>query len=296
MLVVDVGNALYRVPVGADEAAEQRAGLILRTMGQLGTQAMVAGVRDLNAGAEKLKERAAKAKVKVLSVNLRGADGKLLFSPSLVTTVGGVKVGLIGASPAGEVGKELSGNPVVAAVLEEASRLRPLTDLVVVLAAVKYSDALQLANESKGRIDLILHSGESRGLGAAQRNEGTFVIPSGERGRQVGVLALDLSQKGPFVDLEEQNREAQLASMLASQVAELRKRRDAAADPGVKKQLDASLAEMDKSRKQHEGAGPKANRGHRTLQLSWKVLGPDLKDDPALKAEVERLEPPEKAP
>lgn len=298
VLVLDAGNALFRAPGMTDPMSLKRADFILAAMGKVGTFAMAVGARDLGAGPVALKAGAEKAKVKLLSANLAGSDGKLLFAPSATVGVGAVKVGLIGVSPAG---LELSvpgvkGLPVVAAVGSEAKALKGKVDLVVVLAAVPYADALQLATELKDRVDVVLNSHDSRGAGPAQRVESSYVVPGGERGRQLGRLELDLAGKGPFVDVEEGLREAQLVPMIRSQVAELKKRLDATRDAQVKKDLGASIASLEASQRQHEKAASAAKpNGARTLKLVWAGLGPDVKDDPALKAEVDKLETPEAA-
>ncbi|MHB8879524.1 MAG: 5'-nucleotidase, partial [Myxococcaceae bacterium] len=271
---MDSGNALFRLP-GLNEANDlKRADFVLSRMGKLGTFAMAVGARDLNAGPAALKSGADRARVKLLSANLTGKDGKPLFPASAITLVGGVKVGLIGVSPPGPIAgvPGVQGLPVIAAVASEAKSLKGKVDLVVVLAAVPYPDALQLSTALGDGVDLVLNSHDSRGAGAAQRAEKNYVLPSGERGRQLGKLELGLGGKGPFADLEEAAREAQMASMLQTQLAGLRTRLDAAKDPQAKKDLQASIASLDTSRKQHELAAAPAKGGGRTLKLTWIKL------------------------
>lgn len=292
LLLVDSGNALFKFPGASDAAARARAELILETMGKLGTLAMAAGERDLNLGADFLKARAEQAHLKVLSANLT-ADGKPPFPASTVSKVGGVKVGLIGATRPGRfTSPGLEAGPVVPAVLAEVKRLRPSVELVVVLAAVPYADALQLLEETKGGVDLILHSHEARGPGPAQRGEWSYLLPSGERGRQLGRLELDLSGKGPFVDLAERERERQAVAALSMQVAQVQKRIERATDPAVRRELESSLANLEASKKAHEKAAGPAEKSARTLRLDWVTLGPELKDDPSIRAKVEQIEPP----
>jgi 2',3'-cyclic-nucleotide 2'-phosphodiesterase (5'-nucleotidase family) len=294
VLVIDAGNALFRAPGMTDDANKARAKFIIDTMGKLGTQAMAVGVRDLDLGVAWLKASAAAAKVQLLSANLVGKDGKPLFPASTTLTVGGVKVGLIGASPPTELDAAAGakGGPAAPAVIAEAKKLRPKVDVVLVLAALPYGDALQLSNEAKDAVDLVFISHDARGAGSAQRAEGNYIVPTGERGRQVGRLELDLSGKGPFVDLEQSNRESEMAKNLGNQLVELKKRMDSATDPKLKADLKVTIEGFEKSKADHEKLAIAPGKGGRTLKLDWINLGPERPDDPALRAEVEKIEPP----
>ncbi len=295
VLVLDAGNALFKGP-GSKE--KDRAELILKAMGQLGTAAMAAGARDLTLGAQFLKVEAGKAKVPVLSANLLGPDKKPFFPPSTVTTVGELKVGLVGASPMGAfdaagAGPVVTGEPPVKAALAEAKRLRPTVDLVVVLAAVPFADALQLSKEGGKDVDFVLQSHDGRGVGVPLKGEANYVIPTGERGRQVGSLSLKLSGKGPFVDLAEAERQKERVGMLERQVEEVKRRHDAATDAEVKKALKATLAQFEAQRAEAAKSGAlDLSKAGRTLKLEFVALGADIKDDPALKAQIDKLEPP----
>ncbi len=294
MLVLDAGNALFKAPGMTDGDSKRRAELIVRAMGEVGTFAMAAGERDLNLGVDFLRTAAEKANVKVLSANLSVA-GKRPFPASAVAQVGGAKVGVIGAIRPGDFGHGVTAGPVVASVVEEAKKLKGV-DAVVVLAAVPYADALQLANEAKGAIDLVINSHEAKGPTPAQKNEWTYVVSGGERGRMVGKLVLNLAGKGPFLDESELEREQQLAAMLDRQISTLDQRLSATKDPAAKRDLEAARAQMLASKKEHEQAStPTRLKGARTLKLDWLFLGPDVAGDRALEAEVHKLEPPRDA-
>jgi 2',3'-cyclic-nucleotide 2'-phosphodiesterase (5'-nucleotidase family) len=293
VLIIDAGNALWRGPGMTDDANKQRAQFILSTMGKLGTVAMGVGVRDLDLGADWLKTASAAAKVQALSANLVGKDGKRIFPASTIATVGGVKVGLIGASPPVEVDAKsgVKGQPIAASVVAEAKKLKGKVDVIVVLAAVPYADALQLSNEAKDAVDLILNSHDSR-VGQAQRNEANYVIPSGDRGRAVGRMVLTLDGAGMFADLDESEREAMQAKNLDAQIAMLKQRMDQTQDPQGKADLKVAITNFENSKKLHEKNAVQPGKGARTLKLDWVNLGPERADDPALKAEVEKIEPP----
>lgn len=253
---------------------------------------MAAGARDLNEGAQFLKQNAAKAKVTVLSANLRRA-GKPIFPASIIKRIGGARVGLIGASPPGKMLQaDLEGLPVREA-LAEARRLRPKVDVVVVLAAVSYADALQLSKEAGKDVDFILQSNESRGVGSAQNMGDNFVVPTGERGRQIGRLELQLAGRGPFVDTDERRRVEQTLDNLDRQLTNLKRRQKEDATPATQKALEQTQANFEgrKAIVQKELASLASAFQRKSFTLKFETLGPDVPDDPRLKELVTRLEP-----
>jgi 2',3'-cyclic-nucleotide 2'-phosphodiesterase (5'-nucleotidase family) len=288
--VLDAGNALFKPSGSSDDASRRRAEFILRSMGQLRTAAMAVGARDLVAGPEFLKKTAARAKVRLLSANLVDDRGALLFEPSMRTSIAGIRVGVLGISPL-QSGARMRGNAPVQAALAEARKLKGKVDLIVALAAVPYADALQLSTEAGDTIDLILQSHEGRGVGIPQRNGGAFVIPTGERGRQLGRLALDLSIPGPWMELGQKERDQQLINVLDTQIAATQKRLEAAS-PGATGSLEKTLRGFQNRRETlaKEIAGSPESGG-RLLRLDFLQLGAEYASDPALKAQITALEP-----
>ncbi len=304
MLVVDAGNALWKQPGLLGDADAKRAAFILSTMGKLGTQVMAVGQRDLVQGPVWLKTQAAKAKLPLVSVNLVGKDGKPFFSPSHVVELdvsgaGKTRVAFIGASPVGPVPQDggVKAQPAAPAVLAEAKRLRALkgkdaVSLVVLLAAVPYADSLQLSRELGGSVDLILQSHEARGAGMAQKGEGNFVVPTGERGRMVGLLTVPVGE-GPLLDGAEAGRDEQTLTMLEQQTQTVKARLAAAKDADTKAALARTLTQFEQRTKEVQQRLTAARKaGGRRLGLEWWTLLPDVGEDAALAAEVRRIEPP----
>lgn len=294
MVVLDSGNALFKNTGLHDADAKARAQVVLQGMARIGVEAMAVGARDLDLGPVWLKAEAAKAKLALLSANLVDAKGRPLFPASTVIDVGGKKIGVIGVSPAGAVenGAGAKGQPITPAVLAEAKKLRSSTDLIVVLAAVPYADSLQLSQEAGSQVDFILQSHESRGQGTAQKGEGNFVLPSGERGRELGKLTLDLSGKGPFVDTQQRQRDQQTLKILDDQIAEVHKRIEMTPDPASQKQLRATLVQFETRRRQVADRVKTSKRGSgRAMTLEWVSLTSEFPDDPLLAAEAKRIEP-----
>ncbi|HVE84966.1 MAG TPA: 5'-nucleotidase [Myxococcales bacterium] len=298
MLVVDAGNALFEGPNFADPGrGKAKAEFILRTMGELKTAAMAVGARDLTLGPDFLAQAARKAGVPLLSANLVRA-GKPIFPASTTVTVAGVKIGLIGISPPlppTDQFPSVRGDPPVKAALAEAGKLRGKVDLVVALAAVSYADALQLAKDGGPLFDLVLESGEMRPLGSMQQSERAYVVAAGERGRGMGMLELDLSAggNGPLLDVASIERDRTRQRNLETQVQEVKRRLATQNDPAVVKSYQQALASFEDQIRQIQASKPEERaKGARTVRLATQFLDESVPDDPELKAQVDKLQPP----
>jgi 2',3'-cyclic-nucleotide 2'-phosphodiesterase (5'-nucleotidase family) len=296
VLVLDAGNALFKSrDSGAAPDAKARAELILSQMDAQGTAAMAVGTRDLVLGVDFLKKATKKAKLKLLSANLVDGQGKPLFPASMVTTAGGLKVGIVGASPElpkGSGGPQ--GLPVQPAVTAEVKRLREQekADVVLVLAAVPYEEALRLAERVEGA-DFVVQSHEGRGAGMAQRGALATLIPPGERGRQLAKLELTVNGPGRFADMSEQNRAKEGLRFVEANLARAKERQAAAKDEASRKALGETVASLEARRATLEknAAGSETDAA-RTHLLSYIQLGADVPGDPAVQKLVERVEPP----
>ncbi len=196
--MLDAGNALFPGLAMNDARSRARAELVLEAMGEVGAL-MAPGARDFGPTPRFLVEAAAKAKVPVLSANLLGPDGKPVFPASRRLERGGVRVGVIGVSPEGPVlgAPDFRGAPALAAVKAEAERLRPDCDLLVLLAPIGLDKAAELAREAG--VDWVLAAGTRRDAGDVF-SAGAWVATSGDRGRELGILSLDVRGPGAFAE------------------------------------------------------------------------------------------------
>ncbi|AKQ64823.1 5'-nucleotidase [Myxococcus hansupus] len=307
MLVLDAGNALFKSRDSASAPdARARAELVLAQMEAQGTAAMAVGTRDLGLGVEFLQAQTRKAKLKLLSANLVDGQGKRVFPASLVTKLKGVTVGVVGVSPETpkpvpvgipakgspqELVQGLPGDPAVAA---EVQRLRKEAgvDVVVVLAAVSYDEALRLADQVEG-VDFVVQSNDGRPPGYAQSQGQATVIPPGDRGRQLAKLVLQVAGKGRFEDAAEQDRMRQSLRLLDDNIVRAKQRLAGTQDAAQKAALEKSVASLEARqaalRKTLEGGATPAGRTH---LLSYIQLGSDVPADPGVQKRVERVEPP----
>jgi 2',3'-cyclic-nucleotide 2'-phosphodiesterase (5'-nucleotidase family) len=295
--VLDSGNALFKSPLAeGDPTARPRAELLLTVMGQLGTAALAVGHRDLGLGPAFLKDKAAAAKVPLLSANLTDAGGKPLFPGSREVKVGTIRVGLVGVTtqtPAPGA-KDLKAMPAAAAVKAELEKLKGKTDLRIVLAAMPYEEALALQKSLGPAVDFILQSHDSR-MGGAPVKEGSTLLGSGERGRNPVRLELRgiFAKGGGFQDLGGVDRDRQMKAFLANQLQTAQKRLseakpdDTATRQGYEQAIAGfkhRIAELDQHAKD-----PVASR---TFAQTFVNLGSDVASDPTVKGRVEKIEPP----
>ncbi|GHG81370.1 hypothetical protein [Comamonas sp. JC664] len=307
VLVLDAGNALFKSrDSAAAPDARARAELILSQMDAQGTAAMAVGTRDLGLGVDFLQAQTRKAKLKLLSANLVDAQEKRLFPASMVTKLQGVSVGVVGVSPEtpkpvpvgipakGAPQELVRGLPGDALVAAEVRRLRTESkvDIVVVLAAVPYDEALRLADQVEG-VDFVVQSHDGRPPGYAQKQGQATVIPPGDRGRQLAKLVLQVAGKGRFEDAAEQDRMRQSLRLLDDNLARAKKRLASSQDAGEKRALEQSVASLEaRQASLRETLAGGATGGGRTHLLSYIQLGSDVPADPAVQKRVERVEPP----
>nr|WP_246357304.1 5'-nucleotidase [Pyxidicoccus fallax] len=300
VVLLDAGNALFRKPVRQDEPlVTRRAELVLEQMEALGTAAMAVGQRDLSQGLGWLQKatRGPKKKLKLLSANLVDKAGKAPFAASTVVEAGGLKVGIVGISPEGPVAGEptLKGLPAKEAALAEARKLRARkVDVVVVLAALPFQEAMKLGLLAGDAVDFVVQSHENKGIGIGERvGSHAAVFPAGELGRQLTRLELSLDGPGPFVDLGSATRARQQLRTVEENVLKAQERLNATRDEPTRADLMRTIAELEGRMRQLEGElEVKAPTGARAHQLSYLTLGEAVADDPAVKQRVEQLEPP----
>ncbi len=294
-LGLDSGNALFRNAGMATDEDRARAAFILDVMARQGTRAAAVGQRDLSAGVGWLEAQAKASKVQWLSANLvRG--GKPVFPASTLLEVDGVKVAVVGLTAPGAVApdKDVEALPTVAAAKAAVAKLGK-RDLTVLLAATSYADAMQLSTELVGQVDFIIQSGEFRGTQPMQRldDKSPLLFASAQRGQALAKVTVKLGAgRGPFLDLSELERDRGQLEFVASQLRTLEDRVAKSKDKAATAQLRQTVAELKQRQRQLEhGIAKKTSPTGRSVQLDWLVLGQDVKDDAALKAEVLEIEP-----
>ncbi len=299
VVVMDAGNALFRDPGrSADPLVLQKAELVLEQMEAQGTVVMAVGQRDLSQGLAWLqKATKPRKKLKLLSANLVDKAGKAPFAASTVVEAGGLKVGVVGVSPEGTLAGEpgLKGRAPIDAALAEARKLRQgrKVDVVVVLAAVPYQEAVKLALLAEDAVDFVVQSHDAKGIGIGELvGSHAAVFPSGELGRQVTRLELNVDGPGPSQDLGTETRKRQQLVIVEGNLQKAHARLASTQDEPTRADLTRTIVDLEARMRQLEAeleVKPKA--GGRTHQLSYITLGEAVEGDPVLKQRVAQLEP-----
>ena len=166
------------------------------------------GNHEFDYGYARLTENLKSAKFDVVCCNILDADGNLVFAPSKVVEVDGVKIGFIGvntpesqtkANPALIQGlKWLSGEDMVKAVQAEADKLAETVDVTVVLAHLGVDDS-SVPNTSydlfKGLngVDFIIDGHSHTVMDKGANNEP--IQSTGTAFKNIGVIVIDNEKK-----------------------------------------------------------------------------------------------------
>jgi 5'-nucleotidase/UDP-sugar diphosphatase len=210
-LLLDSGDLFFdryrkALPPESVAAPSEKAHLILKCYNLLGYDAIGIGDDDLSLGKRFLVNLSKSAVFPFVSSNLMDKEtGEALFQTHIIKEKGGLKIGIFSLlSPyffSGESDSRIRG-VVLLEPLEEAKRIveriRPETDLVILLSHLGYMADIDLAEAVPG-IDLILggHSGHS--LSYPVRIKDTIIVQVGAKGLHVGKINLRVGSSRPSI-------------------------------------------------------------------------------------------------
>lgn len=192
VLLLDGGGLSFPESSGAKEKMPNalRARFLGRTLGELGTFAAGLAENDLRGGAEVVPSR--------LAVNLSGSRA---VAPSILKTVGGIRVGIFGvADPtlAVQLGAKAE-DPVIAGKAEVARLRRAGAELVIALAPIDRPLARRLARAALPDL-VVLGRQVGNGQARAEQVGTTFLVAAAEELQRVGRLDVVLRAAGPLTD------------------------------------------------------------------------------------------------
>lgn len=201
LLLVDAGDYSHSTPTHDDR--DNR--FILRAMGEMRYDAMTLGELELYRGPEYVQSILDSTRVPITLANVRFAKSKKQVGERyVIRNVGGVNYGIIGlvAQDFGDGRNKFTAlGFVVEDPFEVAAKLVPevekKADLVVVLAHLGSSDALQLPKAVKG-IDVIVF-GHFPGTVAPSAVEGPLVVRPGQRGQYIGEAKIVVNPENKIV-------------------------------------------------------------------------------------------------
>jgi 2',3'-cyclic-nucleotide 2'-phosphodiesterase/3'-nucleotidase len=199
-LLLDSGDLFfdrYRKPLSQEDvtAQSEKPLLILKCYNLLGYDALGIGDDDLTLGKDFLANLSRNASFPFISSNLVDKEtGEPLFNAHVIKEAGGLRIGIFSlVSPYFFSGKSDPRTRGIAfrEPLEEAKsilgKIRPQTDLVVLLSHLGYTADIELAETVPG-IDLILSGHSERSLSYAICVRDTIIVRKGSKGLNVGKL------------------------------------------------------------------------------------------------------------
>jgi len=172
----------------------------------LGCTASVLGNRETHVTERALAAKINGAKHPILCANLRRKDGARPFMPSLVVTVGKVKVGVLGVMvpmvtermKTQALSAYLWDSPIATAI-DIAHELRPKVDLVIALTHIGHRSDVELARRCP-EIDIILGGHSHTVLEVPEKIENTYICQGGSHSRYAGLYDWQDGQLTGFLE------------------------------------------------------------------------------------------------
>jgi 2',3'-cyclic-nucleotide 2'-phosphodiesterase (5'-nucleotidase family) len=172
---------------------KEKAEVTMKAMAIMGYDGVVIGETDLGFGIDYLRQRSKDIGLPILVANLFDAQADTLIFPAsrLVTTKGGLRIGLIGVmSPSLKLPPQIPQGTLritdpARAILSAIEDMGADVDLVVILAHMQRKDARLLARKVE-RADLIVHGHEGRPMRKMKRVGNAFLLQVLKQGRYLG--------------------------------------------------------------------------------------------------------------
>ena len=166
----------------------------------LGIDVSTLGNHEFDYGWRRTQEFIRIARFPVVSANIVDADGKTMTRPYVIQTVGGIRVGIIGAILGDLVGTVITKDeagpwrtlPVVETVRKYAAELRDHTDLIVVLAHIHDESEVNEILKQVPEVSVVVAGHSHEGYPAMTNIEGRVAVLAPAYGVQLGRLDLKL--------------------------------------------------------------------------------------------------------
>ncbi len=166
----------------------------------LGIDVSTLGNHDFDYGWRRTQEFFRIARFPIVSANIVDADGKTMTRPYVIQTVGGIRVGIIGAILGDLVGtvitREEAGPwhtlPVVETVRKYARELRDRTDLIVVLGHIHDETEVNEILKQVPEVSVVVGGHSHEGYPAMMNVDGRVAVLVRSYGAQLGRLDLKL--------------------------------------------------------------------------------------------------------
>ena len=286
VLLLDAGDLLFGkfsspYPKNELDRVTEKASLIVESFNLIGYHAAAVGDDDLSLGKKFLVNLSKKANFPFLSSNLIDQEsGKLLFAPSLLKESNGLRIGIFSLlSPDAFISQTdfrktglIFLDPIETAK-SMVAKLKPQTDLIILLSHLGHPKDVQLAQTGPG-IHIIAGSHSGIQLINPPVIQNAIIIQTSGKGMYGGRFDLTMiDHEGNFYNTATQrslernllNLQNRLTSVHASETEKL--------------QLQKAKEETEKKLEQLQG------RNHFTNTIS--PLDGQIKDDPEIKKRVD---------
>lgn len=271
-------------------------------MQAMNCRAVGIGAHDLAAGVNLLKELQERHKTVWLSMNLVDPEKKEpIFTPYLMTKVGGLKIALLGLTDDqrdhnGE-GEEKGGYTILPwqdTLPKILAQVGKKVDMTILLSSYSYQINKEIAETVDG-LHMILESGHAAPTAEPYKVEDTLIAQTGTRGKYLGMMRIDWNEAGQWTDKSftrlrtEENR----LKRVNQQLARLEKQKDTAAlakNTGYKK-LSAEKKELTqsiKALKQSRDSAAPEDDGMCKYTNRFVPLNTSLPEDPEVKKIIDR--------
>ncbi|HBQ21186.1 MAG: hypothetical protein A2Z91_00445 [Deltaproteobacteria bacterium GWA2_38_16] len=197
-LILDSGDLLFKSSMAPDYLRAQwkdQAEFLVDQFNLIGCDAIGIGDNDFALGVDFLQELQKKAKFPFLSANIIDhKSGKTLFTPYIIKTVLGVKVGIFSVIDASlKLPESVHSQDAIVMAQEVIKELSPKVDFMIALTHQGVEKDILLAQKVKG-IDFILGGHDGAYLAQPKQVGNTLIFEAGDQGKYVGVLKASLKK------------------------------------------------------------------------------------------------------
>lgn len=203
VVFIDGGDTIQ----GSGPAAWSEGKVVVEPMNALGLDLAVPGNWAVTYGAEILKQRSREFNYPLLASNVfQDGSEDLVFAPSLVKNVKGVRIGFVGFTdpdvpkrqpPFMSEGLRFRGTEVLQPTID-ALRSQEKVDVVILVTHIGLNKAVALAETLEG-VDVVLSADTHERTYSPIRRGDTWVVEAGAFASFLGVLEIEV-EKGQVVD------------------------------------------------------------------------------------------------
>ncbi|MCI5130433.1 MAG: hypothetical protein D3904_02665 [Candidatus Electrothrix sp. EH2] len=208
-LFVDSGSLLFqhkRIQAKKEQAEKAKAEGLAAAMQAMNCRALGIGAHDLADGVDFLKKLQERHKDIWVSMNLVDPEKKTpLFTPYLITQVGGLKIAVLGLTDdQGEHDSEgkkkgytlLPWQTVLPKTLRQIAKK---VDMTILLSSYSYQVNKEIA-EAVDDLDMILESGHAGPTAEPYRIKDTLIAQTGTRGKYLGMMQIEWNETGQWTE------------------------------------------------------------------------------------------------